>query len=344
MPAQTESDILAEFERTGAIILRGVLSPEEVATIRGHIQQTFDPADQCASGTTVRSLSAAMVMRIPSVMRTILSSRIVSVLRTILEEHYAIVPDFHIQRNMYDFTDTRASITHLFGLIGAGWHHDAGHEGANSYLFDRRYRMVKCGLFLQDNTFELGGGIQIAPGGHMMPLRTHASKLNYLAARLWQNSRILTSARTLDLKAGDFVAFDAFLPHRGCLPYGILDQISDAEKAAGCLRLPPERSKIVVYFNASRAALAQTYMRNSLGRGIGELKGLHSGTGSETFFSDFAGLRYPEDYPSDFVSRLQAEGLRMAQLDGEELENAARVRAAALGHAAVRNYSPAVPT
>jgi len=339
MAPQNKSDLLAEFERTGAIVLKGVLSSTDVAALRDEIQAGFVPLDRRANGAFVRSLSAAMVMRLPGVMRTILSPRIVAALKTILEAHYAIVPDFHVQRNMYDFTDTSRSATHLFGLIGSGWHHDAGHEGAKLYLFDRRYRMVKCGLYLQDNTLELGGGIETAPMGHKLPLRTAANRLNYVAMRLWQNYRILTGRRTLDLNAGDFVAFDAHLPHRGCLPHGLLDQLSAAEKAAGCVRLPPERSKLVIYFNASRQALAQTYMRHSLSRGIAEWEGLDAGAGNEIFFSDFPGLRYPEDYPPYFVARLQAEGLTMTQLDGEELQTAVQTRNAALGHAAVRNYA-----
>jgi hypothetical protein len=333
------SRLVRDFEQAGAIHLRGVLNPDQVRHLRADIQSVFAPLDQRASGgKPVRALSAAMTLRIKSVMQIIVHPRIVAALKAILEPHYQIIPDFHIHRNLYDFTDTRKSITHLFGLIGSGWHHDAGSEGAQPYLYDPRYRMVKCGLYLQDNTFEWGGGIDTAPGGHKLPLRTRAANLNYVAQRVWQNFCVLSSARTLDIKAGDFVAFDAHLPHRGAQPHSLLGIVGNMERETACVRLPPEKSKLVVYFDASRAALAQTYMRHSLMRGKQEYQVLRNNT--EVFFSDFAGLRYPRDYPEIFVETLRANGLQMVQLEGKDLEAALALRQAALNEMSVRNYSP----
>lgn len=335
---EAPSELIDRFERTGAIHLRGVLSGQEVRELRREIQAAFAPLDRRApDGAFVRALSAAMAMRIQSVMETIVRPRIIAALKAILEPGYRIVPDFHVHRNMFDFTDTRGSITHLFGLIGSGWHHDAGSEGSKAYLYDPRYRMVKCGLYLQDNTFDWGGGIATAPVGHKLPLRTGSPRLNYVAQRLWQNFRVLTGEHVLDIKAGDFVAFDAHLPHRGVQPHVLMGTVGERERNAGCLHLPEDKAKLVIYFNASRAALAGTYMRHSLRRGHQELDALQNGTGNETFFSDFAGLRYPEDYPAAFVRALEANGLGMAQLEGAELEDALAVRRATFAQPALLN-------
>jgi hypothetical protein len=336
---ESPSELVRSFERTGAIHLRGVLSPEEVMDLRRAIHAAFAPLDRRAPGDAlVRALSAAMALRIAKVMEAIVHPRIVAALKTILEPHYRIIPDFHIHRNLFDFTDTRRSVTHLFGLIGSGWHHDAGHEGAQDYLYDPRYRMVKCGLYLQDNTFEYGGGIATAPAGHKLPLRSGSPKINHVAQRLWQNFRILTGQHVLDIKAGDFVAFDCHLPHRGTQPHSLLRTVSEKERKTACVRLPDERAKLVIYFNASRALLADTYLRHSLKRGRQELNELRSGTGEETFFSDFAGLRYPQDYPREFVEALEANGLGMSQLTGEELEDAVTQRREALAMPSLLNY------
>jgi hypothetical protein len=338
--AENPQQLLRDFARTGAVHLRGILSLGEVQNLRHEIQRAFAPLDRRApDGKLVRALSAAMTLRIASVMEVIVRPRIVAALKTILEDHYQVIPDFHVHRNLYDFTDTRGSVTHLFGLIGSGWHHDAGSEGAQPYLYDRRYRMVKCGLYLQDNSFDWGGGIVTAPAGHKLPLRTKSHRLNYVAQRLWQNFRVLTGQHTLDIKAGDFIAFDAHLPHRGAQPYKLMHTVDDAARKSGCIRLPEDRAKLVIYFNASRAALADTYMRHSLKRGHWELDALRQGTGSETFFSDFAGLRYPQDYPPAFVQALTANGLSVAQLYGEELKDARAVRQATLAEAALLNYA-----
>lgn len=336
-------ELTRTFERSGAVHLRGVLNSNEVQGLRQAIHAAFAPLDRRApEGVLVRALSAAMVMRIESVMKAIVHPRIVAALKTILEPHYKIIPDFHIQRNLFDFTDTRGSLTHLFGLIGSGWHHDAGHEGAKSYLYDPHYRMVKCGIYLQDNTFEWGGGIVTAPGGHKLPLRTKMVRLNHVAQRLWQNFRVLTGEQTLEIKAGDFVAFDAHLPHRGAQPHQLMREIGERERRTGCLHLPEERSKLVIYFNASRTVLADTYLRHALTRGQDELDGLRNGKGNEIFFSDFAGLRFPDDYPASFVRSLEAAGIGVAQLKGRELEEASSVRCASLAERTLVNYGPVV--
>jgi hypothetical protein len=339
---ESQSQLIRDFQRTGAIHLRGVLDAKEVRDLRAEIQGAFRPLDQRApEKDLVRALSVATVLRMESVMRTIVRPRIVAALKAILEPHFQIIPDFHIHRNLYDFTDTRRSVTHLFGLIGSGWHYDAGNEGAKAYLYDPRYRMVKCGLYLQDNTFEWGGGIVIAPGGHKLPLRTGVPKLNYVAQRMWQNFRVLTGEKTLDIKAGDFVAFDALLPHRGAQPYELMRTVGVRERETGCIRLPEERAKLVVYFNASRTELATTYMRHSLMRGFEELKRLRNGSGREIFFSDFAGLRYPDDYPSVFVSMLKQNGIGMAHLNGDELKAASALRQEILADSNLSNYESA---
>jgi hypothetical protein len=340
---ESPSRLVHDFERTGAIHLRGVLDAQEVSDLRTEIHRAFESLDRDADLQVVRALSAAMVFRIESAMRTIVHPRIIAALKAILEPGYQVIPDFNIHRNLYDFTDTSRSITHLFGLIGSGWHHDAGSEGAKAYLYDRRYRMVKCGIYLQNNTLALGGGIVVAPLGHKLPLRSGSARLNYVTQRLWQNFRILTGEHTLDIGAGDFVAFDAHLPHRGALPQELLPQLGEEERRTGCVRLPDAKAKLVIYFNASRSALANTYMRHSLTRAHRELDALRNGSGHETFFSDFAGLRYPQDYPPAFVEALAANHIGVAQLSGQDLEDALAVRHATFQQAALLNYRAAEP-
>lgn len=338
---ESPSRLVRDFERIGAIHLRGVLDAQEVSDLRTEIHRVFESLDRKADPQVVHALSAAMIFRIESVTRAIVHPRIVSALKVILEPGYQVIPDFNIHRNLYDFTDTSRSLTHLFGLIGSGWHHDAGSEGAKPYLYDRRYRMVKCGIYLQNNTLALGGGIVVAPMGHKLPLRSGSARFNYVIQRLWQNFRVLTAEHTLDIKAGDFVAFDAHLPHRGALPQELLPKLGDEERRTGCVRLPEAKAKLVIYFNASRSALANTYMRHSLTRAHRELAALRDGSGHETFFSDFAGLRYPRDYPPAFVEALTANRIGVAQLGGEDLEDALAVRHATFQQSSLLNYCSA---
>ncbi len=286
----------------------------------------------------MRALSAAMALRVPEVIGLIVQPRIVAALKAILGPDYVVIPDFHVHRNLFELGDSRRLPTHFFGIIRSGWHHDAGSEGASPYLFEAAYRMVKCGLYLQDNTVEWGGGIEIAAGGHKLPLRSSSNKLNYAAQRIWQTFKIVTKGAPLALRAGDFVAFDARLPHCGCLPENAAGRFSEAEKRAGCVRIPEQHAKLVFYFNASRACCAHTYMEYSLKRGMCEIAEIQKGARSEVFFSDFSGLRYPEDYASWLVKMLSDNGIRIAQLDAERLVKALTIRQEALASPSVLNY------
>lgn len=337
--AETQG-IRKEFDQRGAILVRGVFSPAEVGTLRQHIFETFEPIDRRAEGKFVRTLSADTILKMPDVLRAVLNQRIISTLKVVLEPDYQIIPDLQIHRNIFNFADTRRSLTHLFGLIGSGWHHDAGHEGRSAYLFDPNYRVVKCGIYLQDNTVEWGGGIEVAPGSHVPPVHTGNAKFDYAALRVRHNFKIIAGPQRLKMKAGDFLAFHALLPHRGCLPAGITDRVSEDERRGGYVRLPMEHSKLVIYFNASRSACAHTYMEHSALRAEEELEKIRQRQGREVFFSDFTGLRYPEDYPPGFIKSLEENGISMAQLHGNQLARAMEIRRLVLANPGVLNCLP----
>jgi hypothetical protein len=333
----TADRLREEFDRVGAVIVRGVLSEAEVRVLRDSIHEAFVPLDQRAGSGLVRDLPATMALRIRAVRRAIVQPQVVAALAAILEPHYSIAPDLNIHRNKFTTRpDWRPA--NLFGLLGPGWHYDAGNEGPKPYFFAPDYRTVKCGLFLQDNTPASGGGIDIAPGGHQWLVRSGVKLLDYYAQHAWHKFRILTAAESLDIKAGDFVAFDSWLPHRSSCPKPFLNGLSEEEKRAGCARLPAERAKLVIYFNASRRRYAHTYVEHCLGRGVAELRIARDGGTQDLFFADFPGLRYPEDYPSDFVDSLQRHGIEMAQIRGPNLEQARELRRRALESGRFNNY------
>ena len=52
------------------------------------------------------------------------------------------------------------------------------------YIKDPSYRFTKCGIYLQDNTEEWGGGIDILPGSHLFGLGGSPYNPVNVAARL----------------------------------------------------------------------------------------------------------------------------------------------------------------
>ena len=142
------------------------------------------------------------------------------------------------------------------------------------------------------------------------------------------------------MKAGDFIAFNSWLPHRGSHPQSLANRISGEEKAAGCVRLPAEHAKLVIYFNASRRRYARDYLAHCLKRGRGELIRVRAGLHNELFFADFPGLVFPQDYPAEFVDQVTLNGLSLGQLDGEDFAEAIELRRQALGSGLFNNYVP----
>jgi len=337
---ETAAGLRAEFDRVGAIIVRGALCPDEVSALRERLHGLYAPFDARPGKGYVKLLSPATIFRRPDVLMAAMSPRIVAALSAILEPGYAVLPDFQTQRNSFPFLGARDAL-HLFGLIGQGWHHDSGDERANPYLFEEDYRMVKCGLYLQDNTEAIGGGIDIAPGAHRRFFLTGRPALDYYLQRIRQNVILLANWRSLDIKAGDFVAFDSWLPHRGTLPRRHLQRANDDERRHSYVSLPPEQTKFTIYYNASRRRLGNTYLEHCLKRGRRELDEALAGRPHGLFFGDFPGLRYPQDYPPAMVALIERHGLHMSQLEGKDLADAIVLRDRALSSDLFHDYMPA---
>jgi hypothetical protein len=330
-----------EFDRRGAILVRGVLSQNEVADVRREIAERYRFLESASQGAPVRNLSTAVILEVSGVLNAIIAPRVTEALLAILGPGAAILPDFSVARNNFGLDSPPRNLKHLYGLIGSGWHHDAGHERASPYLFEKDYRVVKCGIYLQDNSFEWGGGVDIVPGRHRPPIRSSNPELNYAALMLSHKLGIAVAPEMVETRAGDFLAFHALLPHRGTPAVTLAKAASETEKRHGYLDLPADKAKMVIYFDAARAACAHTLMNHTYVRAVTEAQGIARGSISEIAFADWAGVRFPQDYPQWFVQRLGERGMTMAQLGQEHLGHAVEMRRAALVSPGLANIAAA---
>ena len=108
-----------------------------------------------------------------------------------------MIPDFQIHRN-------------LFGT----WHVDSGAEKSAPYLHRKDYKFVKCGIYLQDNSKEWGGGIQLVPKSHLFPIKTQIRKLDHKIKSIRDKFSLKNNILDVPIKAGDFLAFDSRLLHK----------------------------------------------------------------------------------------------------------------------------------
>lgn len=335
-----EKSVKEQYENVGAVIIRGLLSPDEVRNMRAYLDQQFEPLDRAAGGKSVKSLPPSFCWQSPEIIKAALHERVISALKEILELNFSIIGDLEVHRNLYGLKH-EYKLSKLFGLIGPGWHYDAGAEGIKDYLLDPEYRMNKCGIYLQDNTVEWGGGIEIVPGSYRPITHTGNVKFDMKAMRMWQNLQIPVKCKRINLRAGDFATFHALLPHRGTLPREIMRHpdkyFMDVED--GVARPPREHTKYVIYYNAAVSKFAHTYLDHGFIRAVkDDVIPSQSGKKIDMFFSDFPGLQYPNDYHPVARQIIESHGLKMAQLNKAHLDEAVARRKAVIASGSPLNY------
>ena len=208
-----------QFSRYGFIHVKGVLDAGETAALRRHLFGMYDAAG-ARSGQKVRDLGPRISLNTPEIYRLPLLEPIIRSLKEILEPRFTMLPDLGVSKNQVGLSG---------GARNPGWHWDASSEGKRAYLYEPGYRLVKCGLFLQENTEDYGGGVDIVPGRHRWPLKSGNVNLNYKAKNLLDLIGMRFRWTMAKLEPGDFLAFHSCLPHRSTLPRKLLAGVTDED-------------------------------------------------------------------------------------------------------------------
>ena len=168
----------SELENEGYIWLKKLLSDDEVKNLRDVIFQMFDEREKRSSRNySVNRMSASMTYWTPEIWKILFKEKLINALKTILEPGYSLIPDLHIQINTFGFVNN--TICGIPIPNEFGWHTDAGDEAFNLDHLNPEYRLVKCGLYLQDNDTKYGGGIDIVPRSHKIPISSGFLKLDW---------------------------------------------------------------------------------------------------------------------------------------------------------------------
>lgn len=296
------SDLRGSFLKSGYVHVRGVVDPATVEALREEIEEIYCRVGPAFGGGPRRMLTTHEVLQKPSLYRLPLIDKVVTTLREVLGRDYVMLGDMAVHRN-------------LFGVGGNGhWHTDSVAERGQGYLLRRDYRFVNCGIYLQENTHEYGGGISVLPGGHRYWLRTFIESLDHRIQDHLTLRAIQRRAVMLPIQPGDFVAFHSRLPHAATVP----EQIS-IRSASGTLHVAqmprPELNKYVFYFTATnKREFAQCYLRSS------ERQAAREATPSyvqDFYFTDYLRLRFPSSYPEAFVREARARRVHVETLPAD---------------------------
>jgi hypothetical protein len=258
------------FTSNGYLLVPGVLDQEQVRSLREYLRPKFDtPAEDREKGDLDQAMFD-IFSRNPPIRWLLFHQPTQEVLRGLLGD---------------DFVVLRETSAH-FELFG-GWHKDttAQERVGQSFQWDRDYLMVEVAYYLQDNSEEFGGGLDVRPG-------THRHSDHYATPEKDDSSSKLRKVRnrvfgapdekslSVPSKAGDLVIFDFRLDHQAT-------QRTSTNP-------PPDREKLAIFIACSRnTPHVQRY---------------HDYIASRP---DYVYLQGGFSYPEDFARDAKAHGISM---------------------------------
>lgn len=181
------------LERDGAVLVRGLLSPDEIACARDQVRERLITGGEPIQLGRTQPNAAILA---PEIGWLISHPQIVEVFRQLLAEQMLFTGHCDIHMNML-----------------SGWHKDSGeHVGGyfnGNYFAAEECYVYKAAVYLQDAT--TSDGLTVALGSHRHP--GHQGQIEWVPS-----------------KAGDVVFFDVRLSHTGQLPDKIETVIKAAAK------------------------------------------------------------------------------------------------------------------
>jgi Phytanoyl-CoA dioxygenase (PhyH) len=260
------------FAADGYLLVPGILSQEQVRSLREYLGPKFEtPPEQRGKGD-LDKVMLDIFSRNPSIRWLLFHEPTQQVLRGLLGD---------------DFVVLREAAAH-FELFG-GWHKDTTSQerAGQRFQWDPGYLMVEVAYYLQDNSEEFGGGLDVQPGTHRQSDRyatpaqdERNTKLRGVRNRLFGAPDENQKPVSVPSKAGDLVIFDFRLNHQAT-------QRTSSNP-------PPERQKMAVFIAcSSNSPHVQRY---------------HDYLASRP---DYVYLQGGFSYPEEFARDAEAHGVTM---------------------------------
>lgn len=300
------------FSLYGFAVIRGVLDTLELCRVRSELDRVF-------ASPHLRPLPLMItseLLKHELVWRCLFKEQVVGPLRAALGPELCYQNDLDVQRNSYGQRSLQRR---------PGWHMDAGSEGHNAYLRSTDYRFAKCGIFLQNYDNGWGGGIMVKPKSHRRysepgSLKRKLFSLRRALDRVAIRAGAEFDTLTIPTRAGDLCFFDSRLLHSSVLPDAAnIRKIGYHRKRDIGLfwpEIPREHTKYVIYWDACNSAMSEDFLRNSIKRS--ETEPSEEGVGRMAQFTRTLAVRYPDDYPVNFVAAARSNDVTIASLSKED--------------------------
>jgi hypothetical protein len=205
----TFADSKEFFDEYGFALFKNVFSKDEILLMRAQLRSLISmpssfPGDW-DNGQIFKSLRADIFNRNENLQWIFLKQELSDALRKVIGNEIAFVPEM------------------VFHYMGFGnWHKDTtSQENANvNFHYEPDSIGVECAIYLQDNSDEFGGGLDVIPGSHKMkfdPFIKPKGIAEKIISKVIKNDiQEECSKKTFRIysEAGDFIIFNKKLNHR----------------------------------------------------------------------------------------------------------------------------------
>ena len=267
-----EPSLAAAFTERGYAVLRGVLSAGEVERVRALCAEGL-------TGTGEMEMLSSQFLAVPELAAIPLRERVVAAARELLGDDVSLYPNFTARKNVY-----------------VPWHVDDTFVGpGREYAWEPDFIHLQAGLYLQANTAESGGGVDVIRGSRLMSFDGYGRVAPEFEVANWTLG--LSSLReTVDTRAGDLLLWHGRLMHAS----------TPVERA-------PDREKYGVFFSYGRHHLRDNsrFLCNLVANRVRTMNG-H--TGVIPRLAEIPRMRYPASFPEAFVDAARTAGVHVAVL------------------------------
>jgi hypothetical protein len=214
---------LDHYQREGYALIPGVLSPDQVATLRAAALHVF--ANEALGRGDTQSVRLDVFSRYAAFRWLWEHPPFLQALRSVFGEDFAVVSE---------------SAIHDSGF--GGWHRDTESQEVHGERFHRDgdFHVGQVAIYLQDNVADYGGGIDVVPRAHhehdsrlaIWKLKAHllyhqrcppliksaVRKIHDFGPRPIDEASFERRKLSIPSKAGDVVIFDLRIPHKASHP------------------------------------------------------------------------------------------------------------------------------
>ena len=225
------------------------------------------------------------------------NQKIISAFKSIFGSNVYVVPELHVQINQFPDNPTE------------GWHYDGQSERNNKYMNRNKRQFCRVGIYLQDNTYDLGGGIDIISNKIFKKLPL---KINNRIEKKIINFLALIFKKTVNTHKGSAIFFDSRLPHKGTFP-NKFKSLNKEEIKKNILNKYQDY-KYAIYYQIGSKEDCEHHIKNSIKRSFINYQTYET----VHYFTEYLKLIYPDDFPKELIDNLEKNGIKFKYLQKDD--------------------------